>query len=97
MDDVIPTSLLIILLIFCCSCFLNINQNQTEEYELTSESIILDKFITFSKFGTPSYYLVYKDDNGTILQKNVNPDVYYRFEIDEEKEVQYEKNNLLNQ
>ena len=84
MDDSITLVLCILLLIASClyiSC-----KNDVEMYELTSETIILDKFITYSRFGTPSYYLVYKDDNGTILQENVNPDVYYRFEIDELKE-----------
>lgn len=84
MNDVIPISLLIVLLIF--SCFYISNKNETEQYELTSETIIVDKFITYRESdGQPRYYLIYKDDKGTILQEQVNPDVYYRFEIDEEK------------
>ena len=81
MDDIIPLLILIVLLISSCSYISY--KNETEEYELTSETIIIDKFITYRQSdGKPFYYLVFKDDEGTILQRNVNPDVYYRFEID---------------
>ena len=77
----------LLVFILCITCICNYSNTNTEGYELTSETIIIDKFITYRQSDAkPFYYLVFKDDEGTIRQELVNPDVYYRFEIDNIKE-----------
>lgn len=45
----------------------------------TENTVLVDNFITYSKFGSPNYYLVIKFDDNKIKQFNVNADEYYNY------------------
>lgn len=53
-----------------------IAEENIENYSI-NEAILIDNFITFTKFGTPQYFLIYKFNDNSIKQFNVTSEQYY--------------------
>ena len=46
-----------------------------------STAIVIDKFTTSSRFGSPHYYLIYKLVDGTVINQEVDANGYYNTDI----------------
>lgn len=68
---------LIVILIFIVFFITGIEENfNIENYDIEN-AILIDNFITYSRFGSPSYYLVYKFEDNSIKEIQVLPEQYY--------------------
>ena len=43
-----------------------------------SNAILIDNFISYTRFGNPRYFLVYKFEDSSIMEFQVTADEYYR-------------------
>jgi len=75
-----------IVIFISCSCITlykyykkyNAIYNELKEKYDTSSATIIDTHITYTRYGTPCYYFVYKFSDGFIKQVQVNEEQYYK-------------------
>lgn len=71
---------LIIALAFGVKCFVDrvsADDNHYKEIYDFSTAVIIDTHISYSRYGTPQYYFVYKFSDSTIKQVEVGEQEYY--------------------
>ena len=54
-----------------------------------SEAILIDNFISYSRFGDPCYYLIYKFNDNSIKEFKVTEEQYYKNINNSWKEKEY--------
>lgn len=69
-------SIFIILLVLICISPLFV-EDGIENFNL-QDAFLIDNFITYTKFGTPQYFLIYEFKDNTIKEFNVTSEEYYK-------------------
>ncbi len=67
--------IILIVIVPICSFFEKIDN--INNYDI-SNAILIDNFVTYNKSGFPCYYLVYKFEDNSIKEFNVNEEIYYK-------------------
>lgn len=72
---------IIFFIIIILSVFIPKLKNIVDEENIAnypiSEAILIDNFMTYTRFGEPCYYLVYKFNDNSIKQFKVTEEQYY--------------------
>ncbi len=67
--------LFVLLLSLLSSLF---SEENIEDYSL-SDAILIDNYISYTRMGTPCYYLIYKFSDNSIKEFKVDAEKYYKF------------------
>lgn len=69
---------LIIILIIFIPMIKNIEAKENIANYPISEAILIDNFISYSRYGDPCYYLIYKFNDDSIKEFKVTEEQYYK-------------------
>ena len=77
MDFDFIIALIVILVVFLPFAYIVDYREDINNYDI-SNAILIDNFISYTRFGNPRYFLVYKFEDSSIMEFQVTADEYYR-------------------
>ena len=77
--DLLFTLFIFIVLYVLISVFsILLYEEKIDNYDITN-AVLIDNFITYSRYGYPIYYLIYKFSDGSTKEFKVTSEQYYGF------------------
>lgn len=78
MEDLIYIVFFIIIVIISMSMISSWEAKENIANYPISDAILINNFISYSRFGSPCYYLVYKFKDDSIKEFKVSAEIYYK-------------------
>lgn len=78
MEDIFELLFVVVMLLLIFNLFYVVFSEEKIEDYCISDAVLIDSFITYSKFGVPNYYLIYKFDDNSIKEFHVTSEQYYK-------------------